>query len=94
MIALLRLVPMPWLLVGGMGIVVAFGGVYGLGYVNGVSAGRVEAMKDTVAAYQKREGVDHAISGLDAVALCIELGGMPDECNELRGMEKDPDQAD
>lgn len=90
MTALLRLIPAPYLAVA---LLVASAALYGAGYIKGRSAGRVEAMKDTVAAYQKREGIDHDVSGMDAVAVCIELGGLRDDCEQLRGVAADPAEA-
>ena len=90
MTALLRLIPGPYLAV--MLLIVA-GALYGAGYIKGRSDGRVAAMKDTVEAYQKREGIDQDVSGMDAVGLCLELGGMRDECEQLRGMEANPAQT-
>lgn len=60
---------------------------FGAGYVKGKVSGRVAALADTVEAYQKREGIDHEISGWDRVRLCVELGGLRDECEQLRGLE-------
>lgn len=90
MTALLRLIPGPYLAVG---LLIAAAALYGAGYIKGRSDGRVSAMKDTVEAYQKREGIDHDVSGMDAVALCLELGGVRDDCNQLRGLEADPAEA-
>lgn len=90
MLGLLRLIPAPYLAVAAL---VVTGALYGAGYIQGRSAGRVDALKDTVAAYQKREGIDHEVSGMDAVALCIELGGLRDECEQLRGVEENSAEA-
>lgn len=57
------------------------------GYAKGRSDGRVAALKDTVAAYQKRGDIDATVRNMDSVRLCIELGGLRDECDELRGMD-------
>ncbi|CAB4327569.1 MULTISPECIES: hypothetical protein [unclassified Brucella] len=47
------------------------------------------AAEVTARAIQKRAGVDEKIIGMDAVALCNELGGLPEQCNELRRVEAD-----
>lgn len=62
--------------------------VFGAGYWKGNTDGRVRVLADTVKAHQKREGIDDAIGSLDDVSLCIELGGVPDECAQLRGLEE------
>lgn len=72
---------------GAMAAVVA--AVFAAGYVKGKGDGRVAALKDTVAAYQKRDDVDATVRNMDSVHLCVELGGLPDECAGLRGLEAD-----
>lgn len=67
--------------------------VFAAGYTKGKSDGRVAALKDTVAAYQKRGDVDATVRNMDSVRLCAELGGLPDECAGLRGMEADTGEA-
>ena len=62
-------------------------GVFLYGRAVGVQAGRVEAMAATVEAYQKRDDVDAEVRNMDAADLCIELGGLPVECSELRRLE-------
>jgi len=62
-------------------------GIFLYGRAVGVQAGRVEALAATVEAYQKRSDVDAEVRNMDAVALCVELGGLRDECAELRGLE-------
>lgn len=63
------------------------------GYMKGKADGRVAVLRDTVKAYQKRGDVDAKVRNMDAVALCVELGGLPDECGELRGMGSDTGEA-
>lgn len=60
------------------------------GYAKGRSDGRVAVLTDTVKAYQKRVDVDAKVRNMDAVALCLELGGVRDECEQLRGLGEDP----
>lgn len=57
------------------------------GYAKGRSDARVAVLTDTVKAYKKRTDVDATVRNMDAVALCVELGGMRDECEQLRGVE-------
>lgn len=57
------------------------------GYAKGRSDGRVEVLKDTVKAYQKRNDVDATVKNMDAAALCVELGGLQSDCEQLRGVE-------
>ncbi|WP_412033110.1 hypothetical protein ACLIR7_05815 [Nitratireductor aquimarinus] len=41
-----------------------------------------------VDAYQKREGIDHEVDGMERYRVCIDLGGLPDDCEQLRRMEE------
>ena len=76
------------LIVGGLflGIV----GIFGFGYLKGKEAGRVEQLKDSVTAYETREGIDNDTNALARAAVCRRLGGLPEQCDELRGMEEAP----
>lgn len=58
------------------------------GYAKGRSDGRVAVLTDTVKAYKKRTDVDATVRNMDAVALCLELGGVRDECEQLRGVDQ------
>lgn len=58
------------------------------GYMKGREAGKVEQLKDSVEAYKTRNEINNEVNNLDDIALCIELGGLPDECNELRGLDE------
>ena len=56
-------------------------------YTKGRSDGRIAQMQDTVVAYQKRGSIDHAVGQLDGVSMCLELGGLRDDCQQLRGLD-------
>lgn len=70
-----------------------FGGLLALpiGYVKGKTAGKVAQLQGAVDAFKNRKDIDYATSNLGAYALCIELGGLPDECGQLRGVDKAPE---
>ncbi|MER8380719.1 hypothetical protein [Mesorhizobium sp. M1399] len=70
------------LLAGGL-----LGSLYAWAYSSGRAAGRFEQLQDTVAAYEKRTGIDNDTNALGRVDLCIELGGLRDECEQLRGLD-------
>ncbi|EJF92636.1 hypothetical protein [Bartonella tamiae] len=62
-------------------------------FLSGFFYGRLSAQKaslqQAVEAFQKRETIDHEISNLNAVDLCIALGGMSDQCTAvLQRLEK------
>lgn len=64
--------------------------VFGAGYAYGTMKERqraaLAAAEATAKAIQKRANIDEKIIGMDAIALCNELGGLPEQCNELRGL--------
>jgi alkylhydroperoxidase/carboxymuconolactone decarboxylase family protein YurZ len=62
--------------------------IYAKGRMDGRSSAKVEQMKATVEAFQKRQGIDDETRNLDNVALCIRLGGVRSDCEQLRGMAK------
>ncbi|CAN7377055.1 hypothetical protein LJR231_002274 [Phyllobacterium sp. LjRoot231] len=77
-----------------LGALLSAGPVYLYGTSQGRQQSAVAAVKETAKAYQERATTDEKIHSLDPVALCVELGGLRDECAaQLRGMEEDPDQA-
>ena len=61
------------------------------GYIKGRTDGRVAQLQGAVDAYKNRKDIDHATASLGTYALCIELGGLPDECAKLRGLEQAPE---
>lgn len=60
--------------------------IYAKGRSDGRDAGRVEQLRDSVEAFQKRGKINNETNALDSRALCLRLGGVPDDCDELRGM--------
>ncbi|MFA5897869.1 MAG: hypothetical protein WC829_02025 [Hyphomicrobium sp.] len=83
MISLLSTIPSKILIVGAM-----VGAAWIAGYVGGQKAGRAAQMADTLAAFSVREKIDEAVSDLDYRQLCIGLGGVPEQCDELRRVAK------
>lgn len=57
--------------------------IAGFAYSSGHKAGRVSQLKDTVTAYNRRMGIDDNANSLGRVDLCLELGGLLDECERL-----------
>lgn len=66
------------------GLLVAFLPAFALGKYEGRHLERQAVIQRSIQAYQKRERIDHDVSGLDAVRLCLELGGLPEQCEQLR----------
>lgn len=72
-----------------LGALLAAGPVYLYGKHEGRQQAAVSAALEASKAYQERAETNDKILSLDAVALCLELGGLPDECtSELRGLAK------
>jgi len=62
--------------------------VYGAGYWASSTATDNERLKDTVEAHETRNTIDNDVGSRSRRDVCIGLGGLPDECDELRGVEK------
>lgn len=63
---------------------------YWRGEAAGKSIAAVNAVKAANKAYKDRSNENTAVDRLDAIGLCIELGGLPDDCRAgLRGMGED-----
>ncbi len=65
----------------------------GAGYTYGTMKERqraaLAAAEATAKAIERRADVDEKIIGMDAYRLCLELGGVSDECEQLRRLEAD-----
>jgi hypothetical protein len=68
------------------GALLAAGPLYLIGRHDGRSQAVVERLEADVEAYVKREGIDHEVDGMDRYRICLNLGGVPDQCGQLRGM--------
>jgi hypothetical protein len=49
----------------------------------------IDAAKETARAIQKRADIDEETIKLDARGVCLELGGLQSDCEQLRGLEAD-----
>lgn len=67
--------------------VVFVGGVYWYGYSSGRNDGKIEQLEASIQAERDRKDVDKEVAGLDDYALCIRVGGLPEQCDELRRMD-------
>ena len=63
------------------------------GYVAGTIKERqrsaLAAAEATAKAIQKRADIDEEVINMDARRLCLELGGLREQCDQLRGLEAD-----
>lgn len=50
------------------------------GYQWGNDAARLDALRRSVELLRERSESDAPIAGMSDVALCVELGGLPDDC--------------
>ena len=62
---------------------------YALGQNDGKQDAALKAAQAVTQAIQNRAGINETINNLDSVALCVELGGMRDQCEQLRGLAED-----
>lgn len=69
-------------------IVTIIGAVWAHGFISGRNAGQIEQLQDTVEAFQERNAIDENTSQRSDFGLCVDLGGMPDQCDELRRLDK------
>ena len=70
------------------GALLVSGPVYLKGRADGAALAELAQLKDTVKAHETRNQVDQDVDALSLVARCLELGGMPERCNELRGLDQ------
>lgn len=74
-----------------VGIVVALGLLtwsHTHAYRAGRDAERLDRLHADIEAYQKREGIENEVDGMDRYSVCISLGGMQSDCEQLRRVEE------
>jgi outer membrane lipoprotein SlyB len=62
---------------------------YALGQHDGKQQAAMKAAQAVTQAIQNRAGINETIDNMDDIALCIELGGLPEQCEQLRGLAED-----
>ncbi|MFD1199593.1 hypothetical protein ACFQ3K_14905 [Brucella gallinifaecis] len=91
MTAIWALIP-NWLKMTAAAVLAAFL-CLGAGYTYGTMKERqrsaLAAAEATAKAIQKRADIDEEVINMDAYRLCLELGGVRDECAQLRRLEAD-----
>ena len=45
--------------------------------------------ENIIKAVRSRAGIDEKINNMDAITLCLELGGLRGQCEQLRGLAED-----
>jgi hypothetical protein len=61
---------------------------YFIGKHDGDQQAKVSRLEADVDAYVKREGIDHEVDGMERYRICLDLGGLPNDCEQLRGVEE------
>ena len=69
-----------------VGALMLLTGSYHLGKHNQRQQSAVDAAQSITKAIQNRAGINEAIDNMDSVALCVELGGVRGQCEQLRGL--------
>ncbi|WOC15420.1 hypothetical protein [Pseudochrobactrum sp. MP213Fo] len=64
-------------------------GAYQLGKHHQRQKTAVETAQAITKAIQDRAGVNETINNMDSVRLCLELGGVREQCEPLRGLATD-----
>lgn len=70
------------LTVGLVAASVAFGAGYWKGSANASARAEAKAAKAVISQLKERGLINEAVGNLDTVDLCIELGGVPDDCRQ------------
>lgn len=62
---------------------------YALGTHDGKQNAALKAAQAVTQAIQNRAGINETINNMDGFALCVELGGLRDQCEQLRRVAED-----
>jgi hypothetical protein len=65
--------------------------IFGLIYQAGKNSANVDQLKDTVKAHETRDKINAEVENSGIVQRCLDLGGLPDKCNKLRGLAETPE---
>lgn len=61
--------------------------VFGLIYRAGQKSTEIDTLKDTVKAHETRDRIDTEVDEMGLFSRCLELGGLPEQCDKLRRLE-------
>jgi hypothetical protein len=62
--------------------------IAGLIYRAGQTSTETDTLKDTVKAHETSDRISTEVDQMGRVARCLELSGLPERCDELRGLDK------
>lgn len=65
-------------------------GIYTYGRISGINAGRLQQLEATIKAEKERKDVDQTVNRLSDTDLCVRLGGLLEDCQQLRGLDAKP----
>ncbi len=72
----------PYLVAGALVALLGWSGaIYLKGRSDGASVAETRAIKSTIEQLEQRGQINEAVRDTDAADLCIELGGLPEQCN-------------
>lgn len=71
-----------------VGAVLVSGPAYFYGKHEGRQQAAIARLEADVNARIEREGIDHEVDGMERYRVCLDLGGLPDDCGQLRGMDE------
>lgn len=58
--------------------------IFAGGYIGERQAGKMEQLADTVEAFRKGDKIHADVDNRDDRRICLDLGGLPEQCDELR----------
>ncbi|QYM73356.1 hypothetical protein K1X45_02630 [Pseudochrobactrum sp. Wa41.01b-1] len=62
---------------------------YALGQHDGKQDAALKAAQAVTQAIQNRAGINEEVGNMDSYSLCRELGGLREQCEQLRGLAED-----
>jgi hypothetical protein len=63
-------------------------GIYTKGYLSGTAKIQTDILIDSAEAFKTRGKVNNEVNNSSDFRLCTDVGGLPDECEQLRGLAK------
>ena len=64
--------------------------VYLYGRHSGKTEIRNKILEDTLEAVERRKEIDQNVENISPYDLCVRVGGLPEQCDELRGVDETP----
>lgn len=75
--------------IGALAASIAFSGAFMLGAHNERTKANLKLNETIIKAVRGRVGIDAKINNMDGITLCLELGGVPEQCEQLRRLGAD-----